>query len=92
MSKMTGTEVAWRTLQRERVEEPCIIAAWIMKRDFFRHYAGVQDIYRNPVETAVNAFANAGCNLNPQFIMPSPFHEYLACRIPKSTGTHLTSR
>lgn len=77
--EMTGVEIAWRTLNLERVEEPCIAAAWIMKRDFFRHYAGVEDIYADPVQTAVDAFANAGCNLNPQFIMPSPFQEHQAC-------------
>ena len=76
---MTGVEVAWRTLQRERVEEPCLIACWMMKRGFFRRYGGVQNIYGNPVQTAVEAFANAGCNLNPQFILPSPTHEHRAC-------------
>ena len=76
---MTGAEIAWRTLRREKLEEPCIIGTWMMKREFFRHYAGVNDIYRNPVETAVEAYANAGCNLNPQFIMPSPLEEHLAC-------------
>jgi hypothetical protein len=76
---MTGAEIAWRTLARERVTEPCIIGAWIMKRDFFRKYGGVGDIYRDPVKTAVDAYANAGCNLNPQFIMPSPFQEHRAC-------------
>ena len=77
--EMTGAEVAWRTLSREPVEDPCIIGAWMMKRDFFRRYAGVSNIYSDAVETAVEAFASAGCNLNPQFIMPSPFEEHLAC-------------
>jgi len=76
---MTGAEVAWRTLNREPIEEACIISCWMMKREFFRHYAGVQDIYANPVRTAVDAFAEAGCNLNPQFIMPSPIEEHCAC-------------
>ena len=76
---MTGVEIAWKTLSRESVDEPCIIGAWMMKRSFFQKYAGVSNIYENPVETAVDAFANAGCNLNPQFIMPSPFQEHRAC-------------
>ena len=42
---MTGAETAWRTLNMEAVDEPCIVASWMMKRDFFRHYAGVRDIY-----------------------------------------------
>lgn len=84
---MTGVEVAWNTLMRERVAEPCIIIAWIMKHEFYRRYAGVSDIYADPVRTAVEAYANAGCNLNPQFIMPSPFQEHRAVdpyRVPTS--------
>lgn len=76
---MTGVEIAWRTLMLEKVDEPCIACAWVMKREFFRHYAGVDDIYADPVQTAVDAFANAGCNLNSQFIMPSPLQEHRAC-------------
>jgi hypothetical protein len=76
---MTGAEIAWRTLRRERLEEPCIIGCWMMKRDFFRHYSGVQDIYDDAVRTSVEAFAASGCNLNPQFIMPSPIWELRAC-------------
>ena len=75
---MTGAEIAWKTLRRERVNEPCIIGAWIMKREFFSRYSGIQDIYRDPIRTSVEAAANAGCNLNPQFIMPSPVTEHLA--------------
>lgn len=75
---MTGAEVAWRTLRREKLDEPCIIGCWMMKRDFFRRYAGVEDIYADPVLTAVEAFAASGCNLNPQFIMPSPIWELRA--------------
>ena len=75
---MTGAEIAWRTLNMEQVDEPCIVASWIMKRDFFRHYAGVDDIYADPVRTVVDALANAGANLNPQFIMPSPGQEHIA--------------
>lgn len=86
---MTGTEIAWRTLMLERVEEPCIACAWVMKRAFFQHYAAVDDIYADPVHTAVDAFANAGCNLNCQFIMPSPHQEHRACspfRLPEPSS------
>ncbi len=76
---MTGAEVAWRTLAREKLNEPCIIGAWIMKRAFFQHFAGIENIYRDAVATTVEAIANAGCNLNPQFIMPSPLEEHRAC-------------
>ncbi|MBI4551145.1 MAG: hypothetical protein HY710_02670 [Candidatus Latescibacteria bacterium] len=90
---MTGVEIAWRTLQREHVEEPCLICCWVMKREFFRQYAGVDDIYADPVRTAVEAFANSGCNLNPQFIMPSPHHEHLACdpfHVPESASGNVS--
>jgi hypothetical protein len=75
---MTGVEIAWRTLRREKVGEPCIITAWVMKREFFQRYGGVTDIYADPVRTSIEAFANAGCNLNPQFLLPSPIQEHLA--------------
>lgn len=84
---MTGVEIAWRTLNLEKVNEPCIVASWMMKRDFFRHYTGVEEIYSDPVTTVVEAFANAGANLNCQFIMPSPFEEHLACD-PFNLPTH----
>jgi len=76
---MTGAEIAWRTLMLESVAEPCIACAWVMKREFFQHYAGVEDVYADAVDTTVEAFANAGANLNSQFIMPSPLQEHRAC-------------
>ena len=88
---MTGAEIAWRTLSQERVEEPCIVASWMMKRDFFRHYAGVDDIYADPVQTVIDAFANAGANLNPQFIMPSPGHEHVATGPESVVGAKITT-
>lgn len=95
---MTGVEIAWRTLNLERVNEPCLIASWAMKRDFYRHFSGVSDIYADPVPTVAEAFANAGANLNCQFIMPSPFEEHLACdpfnlpTKPRLDGSHLEPR
>ena len=37
-------------------------------RDTLLQIEGVEDIYADPVRTAVEAFANAGPNLNPQFL------------------------
>ena len=88
---MTGVEIAWRTLNMERVEEPCILASWTMKRDFYRPYAGVRDIYADPVRTVVEAFAAAGAHLNPQFIMPSPTYEHLACGPERVVGAQITT-
>lgn len=87
---MSGAEIAWRTLNMERTDEPCIAACWIMKRAFFAHYAGVRDIYADPVRTTVEALANAGCNLNPQFIMPRPDYEHVACDPQDVVGARVT--
>ncbi len=76
---MTGEEIAWHTLAMERVEQPCIIASWCMKREFFRAMIGRQDIYADAPAAAAQAYVRAGANLCPQFIMPSPHVEHLAC-------------
>ena len=75
---MNGEEIAWRTLNQERVEEPCIMASWVMKREFFRKLAGVDEIYEDAAHVAARAYANAGANLCPQFIMGSPRVEHSA--------------
>jgi len=74
----TGEEIAWRTLNLEKVKEPCILATWCMKRQFFQELAHCQDIYEDAPHTVVEAFIRAGTNLCPQFIMPSPVTEHLA--------------
>jgi len=69
----TGEEIAWRTLERENVEEPCIITGWCMKRKFFQDLTGRENIYTEDApELVIEAFIRAGANLCPQFIMPSP--------------------
>ncbi|MBM3213285.1 GNAT family N-acetyltransferase, partial [Candidatus Poribacteria bacterium] len=69
----TGEEVAWRTLQKERVQEPCIITGWCMKRQFFQALAHCNNIYTEEApDIVIEAFIRAGANLCPQFIMPSP--------------------
>ena len=78
MASLSGAEVARRTLELEHVREPCILASWAMKREFFRKMAGRDDIYSDAPRTVVDAFVHAGANLCPQFIMPSPTVEHLA--------------
>lgn len=69
----TGEEIAWRTLEKESVEEPCIITAWCMKRAFFQDLTSRENIYTEDApELVIEAFIRAGANLCPQFIMPSP--------------------
>ena len=75
----TGEEIAWRTLKKERVEEPCIVASWCMKREFFQSLTHRKDIYEDAPNVAIEAFIRAGANLCPQFIMPSPNIEHIAC-------------
>ena len=76
---MNGEEIAYRTLSLEKVAEPCIIASWCMKREFFQRIARTEDIYRDAPRTTVDAFLAAGANLCPQFIMPRPDIEFQAC-------------
>ena len=69
----TGEEIAWRTLNKENVGEPCIITGWCMKRAFFQALTHRQNIYtQDAPQIVVEAFIRAGANLCPQFIMPSP--------------------
>lgn len=75
---MRGEEIAYRTLMRERIAEPCIVTCWCMKRAFYQYMTGEADIYRDAPATTVNAFLRAGANLCPQFIMPSPVTEHIA--------------
>jgi RimJ/RimL family protein N-acetyltransferase len=69
----TGEEIAWRTLQKENVEEPCIVTGWCMKRQFFQSLTHRENIYTKEAPALViEAFIRAGANLCPQFIMPAP--------------------
>jgi len=78
MASLSGAEIARRTLDLESVREPCILASWTMKREFFRKMAGREDIYRDAPRIVVDAFVRAGANLCPQFIMSSPAVEHRA--------------
>ena len=71
--QLKGEEIAWRTLEKEKIAEPCIIASWCMKRAFFQELTHREDIYtKDAPELVIEAFIRAGANLCPQFIMPSP--------------------
>ena len=74
-----GEEIAWRTLNKERVEDPCILSAWCMKRSFFQSLSHRDNIYaEDSPHIVIEAFIRAGTNLCPQFIMPSPNVEHMA--------------
>ena len=74
-----GEEIAWRTLNKERVEDPCILSAWCMKRSFFQSLSHRDNIYtEDSPHIVIEAFIRAGANLCPQFIMPSPGVEHMA--------------
>jgi hypothetical protein len=75
---LSGEEIAYRTLRREPLSEPCLVASWCMKREFFSALTGRADIYQDAPQTAVDAFGRAGANLCPQFIVPSPVTEHIA--------------
>ncbi|MEI6513921.1 MAG: GNAT family N-acetyltransferase [bacterium] len=74
-----GEEIAWRTLELEDVKDPCIIASWCMKREFFQLNSHKDDIYgKDAPDLLIKAFVRSGANLCPQFIMPSPDVEHQA--------------
>lgn len=79
VQKPKGAEIAWQTLNKEHVSEPCIIASWCMKRKFFQSLTHRENIYEDAPNVVIEAFIRAGANLCPQFIMPSPNTEHIAC-------------
>jgi len=90
-----GEEIAWRTLEREKITEPCIITSWCMKRAFFQNLTHCNNIYESPVDTVIQAYIRVGANLCPQFIMPSPYIEHIACNpfnVPKNPPAPLSER
>lgn len=66
---MTGTEIAWRTLKKERVSEPCILTGWVMNPDFFEVVTG-KDYFSDPIGVACETFVKLGANLCPQLALP----------------------
>ena len=77
---MKGMEVAWRTLNLERVEYPCLAGAWIMKAEFFSRLTG-RDFMSAREDVAIETFRRLGINLCPQFARPAAPGE-------ARTGTH----
>lgn len=73
-----GEEIAWRALELEKINEPCIISSWCMKREFFQKLTHKQNIYESAPQVVIEAFIRVGANLCPQFIMPSPEVEHIA--------------
>jgi ribosomal protein S18 acetylase RimI-like enzyme len=72
---ISGEEIAYRTLMRERISEPCIVASECMKREYFVHMTKQNDIYLNAPDTVIKAFVLSGANLCLRFLMPSPVFE-----------------
>jgi len=66
---MPGMGIALRTLNLERVEEPCILSCWVMKPEFFEAVTG-RDFFSDPVEVACETFRRVGANLCPQLALP----------------------
>jgi hypothetical protein len=89
---MKGEEIAYRTLELETLKDPCILAAWCMKREFFQKMAKKENIYENVVKTAIEAFVKAGANLCPQFIVPSSNNEHLAISPLKEPKVAMSNR
>ncbi|MBM3216294.1 hypothetical protein FJZ36_15445 [Candidatus Poribacteria bacterium] len=66
---MTGMEIAWRTLNMERVSDPCILTSWVMKPEFYEEITG-RDYFSDPVGVALDTFRRVGANLCPQLALP----------------------
>lgn len=66
---MKGLEVAWRTLNQEAVKEPCIVASWLMKGDYYSRATG-RDYWADKESVFLEALPRLGVNLCPQFAIP----------------------
>jgi len=64
-----GLEVAWRTLAQESVAEPCILASWLMKGDYYSRITG-RDYWQDKEGVFLEALPRMGVNLCPQWAMP----------------------
>ncbi len=66
---MKGAEIAWATLEQETLEEPCIVASWLMKGSYYSRVTGL-DYWQNKEDTFLRALPRMGVNLCPQWAMP----------------------
>ncbi len=66
---MKGSEIARRTLDQERLTEPCMVGSWIMKGDYYSRIAG-RDYWGDKEAVYLETLARLGINLCPQFCMP----------------------
>ena len=66
---MKGLEIAWRTLAREALEEPCIVASWLMKGSYYSRVTG-RDYWASKDAVFLDALPRMGVNLCPQWAFP----------------------
>lgn len=66
---MKGLEIAWRTLERETLDEPCILASWLMKGSYYSRATG-RDYWQDKAGVFLEALPRMGVNLCPQWAMP----------------------
>ncbi len=80
---MKGLEVAWRTLNQERLEEPCIVGSWVTKGDYYTRLTG-RDYWAAMEPVYLEAMPLMGINLCPQIVLP---HDELgnAGKVDKNT-------
>lgn len=81
MARMTGMEIAERTLAGETPEAPCIVGDWVFHPKFYRVVTG-RSIGEDPTRVAIEAFKRVGANLTPQFAIPTTddYHPYPTSR------------
>ncbi len=64
-----GLEVAWRTLDQERLAEPCIVGSWVTKGDYYTRLTG-RDYWAAMEPVYLAAMPRMGINLCPQIVLP----------------------
>ena len=66
---MQGAEIAARSLNQERMTEPCILASWLMKGSYYSRVTG-RHYWNNKDDVVLQALPKMGVNFCPQWAIP----------------------
>mgnify|MGYP005845567789 CR=1 FL=1 len=81
---MQGLEIAWRTLDQEPVDEPCIVGSFVTKASYYTRLTG-RDYWADMHGVYLQAMPMMGINLCPQLILP---HDELGNAGPVNKETY----
>jgi len=65
---MKGLEIAWRTLDQEKLDEPCIMP-FVMKGSYYSRVTGL-DYWQDKDSVFMTFLTQVGANLCPQIAYP----------------------